>query len=267
MKIGIYGLGLIGGSLLKALHGYEKIAVTGNDSTIEAAKPYAVEVTKDPNRLKECSLVFVCVPMNKTLEVLDRLENIVSADTIVADVASLKGFVMEKKRPYKLIGTHPMAGTEHTGFEYSFKELFEGAKWVITPSEETTPEDLNKIETIIKSVWAHPVIMDAKTHDRAAALISHMPMLVSQALMLSVQENNDAKLLAASGFRDMTRLAMSNTEMAADMVCLNRENIEESLGLLSASIMQLLGSDYKGKIEEIAQKRRAMYDESGKNIL
>ena len=65
----------------------------------------------------------------------------------------------------------------------------------------------------------------------------------------------------------MTRLAMSNTEMAADMVSLNRENIEESLGLLSASIMQLLGSDYKGKIEEIAQKRRAMYDESGKNIL
>lgn len=65
----------------------------------------------------------------------------------------------------------------------------------------------------------------------------------------------------------MTRLAMSNTEMAADMVCLNRENIEESLGLLSASIMQLLGSDYTGKIEEIAQKRRAMYDESGKNVL
>ena len=148
MKIGIYGLGLIGGSLLKALHGYEKIAVTGNDSTIEAAKPYAVEVTKDPNRLKECALVFVCTPMNKTLEILDRLENIVSADTIVADVASLKGFVMEKKRPYKFIGTHPMAGTEHTGFEHSFKELFEGAKWVITPSEETTPEDLNKIETI-----------------------------------------------------------------------------------------------------------------------
>ena len=267
MKIGIYGLGLIGGSLLKALHGYEKIAVTGNENTLEAAKLYASVVTKDAERLKECGLVFVCVPMNKTLEILDKLENIVPPETIVADVASLKSFVLEKKRPYKFIGTHPMAGTENSGFEHSFKELFEGAKWIITPSEGISSDDINKIETIIKSVWAHPVLIDAKTHDRAVAMISHMPMLISQALMLAAGENNLAMKLAASGFRDMTRLALSNTEMAADMVNFNRENIDESLGILSASIDRLLSGDYKAQIDEISKSRRSMYDSAGKNIL
>ena len=267
MKIGIYGLGLIGGSLLKALHGYEKIAITGNEITLEAAKPYASEVTKNPERLKECGLVFVCAPMNKTLQILDNLENIVSPETIVADVASLKSFVLEKKRPYKFIGTHPMAGTENSGFEHSFKELFDGAKWVITPSDGILSEDINKIETIIKSVWAHPVIMDAKTHDKAVAMISHMPMLVSQALMMATDANNTAKKLAASGFRDMTRLSMSNTELATDMVQMNRENIDEALGFLSASIVKLLNGNYKEQIEGISKSRRLMYDCAGKNIL
>lgn len=267
MKIGIYGLGLIGGSLLKALHGYEKIAVTSSDKTIEAAKPYATEITKDPGRLKDCNIIFVCVPMNKTIEVLDKLEDIVSEETIVADVASLKGFVLEKKRPYKFIGTHPMAGTEHTGFEHSFKELFEGAKWVITPSEGIEQDDINKIETIIKSVWAHPLIMDAKTHDRAVAMISHMPLVVSQALMMVAAENNEAMQLASSGFRDMTRLSMSNPEMATDMVEINRENIEEALGVLSFSIVSLLNGDFKEKAASIASQRRSMYDEAGKNVV
>lgn len=267
MKIGIYALGLIGGSLLKALHGYEKIAVTRNPDTINAAKQYASLVSDDISTLKECDLIFVCSPMNKTLAVLDELETIVSPNTIVADVCSLKKFVTEKKRPYRFIGTHPMAGTENAGFEHSYRELFEGAKWIITPDSDTNHEDLEKLKMIISSVWAKPIIMNPAEHDRCAALISHMPMILAQALMNALGDEKEALKMASSGFRDMTRLAMSNTEMASDMLELNRENIEAALGLLSGSVLELLNCDYTQKITEISKARTDMYNQEGKNVL
>lgn len=267
MKIGIYSLGLIGGSLLKALHGYEKIVVTRNKDTLNAAKAYACVVSADINVLSDCDLVFVCSPMNKTLAVLDSLESVVSQDTIVVDVSSLKKFVMEKKRPYKFIGSHPMAGTENSGFEHSFKELFEGAKWVITPSDSTTAEDLSKLKMVISSLWAKPIIMEAEAHDRCVALISHMPMLLAQALINSATQENEALILASSGFRDMTRLALSNTEMASDMVEMNRGYIEEALGLLSMSLVELLSDGYEEKIKQLAVLRASMYDSDGHNTL
>ena len=111
MKIGIIGLGLIGGSLFKDLRkNYDVIAVSKSQNGDNIFKTYDV--------LKYRDLVIVCTPMNKTLSVLDELENILSPETVVTDVCSLKKFVTGK-RPYKLIPSHPMAGTEHKGFENS----------------------------------------------------------------------------------------------------------------------------------------------------
>jgi len=250
MKIGILALGLIGGSLYKALEGkgYELVPCS---RSVEFA-------SSDINVLKDCEVVFVCTPMNKTMETLDRLENVVDENCIVLDVCSLKSFVMEKKRPYKFIGSHPMAGTENSGFEASFKELFEGAVWVLTEHNE-------KVEKIIKDVGARVVVAPAKEHDEAVALISHMPMLVSQALFDSIKDNELAKTLASSGFRDMTRLAMTNEEMASDMVYMNAQNIENALNKLYSSIKNLKTNNYDEKIKFIAQKRKKMYDGNGKN--
>ena len=124
MKIGIISLGLIGGSLFKALvnRGYEVAAATRNKNAIEEAKKYSPYISDKIEDLKDCNVIFVCSPMSATLDVLDRLEGILPEETIVADVCSLKEFVMNKKRPYTFIGTHPMAGTEHSGFDSSFKE-------------------------------------------------------------------------------------------------------------------------------------------------
>ena len=123
MKTGIISLGLIGGSLLKCLSAKNKdiIAVTRNKTAIEAAKAYTEHVSDDITTLKDCDIVFVCSPMNKTLEILDKLETIVKPSTIVADVCSLKEFVMQKQRPYIFIGTHPMACTEYSVFDASFE--------------------------------------------------------------------------------------------------------------------------------------------------
>lgn len=267
MKIGIISLGLIGGSLLKALSGKgsEIYVVTRNPATLESAKNYTQNVSSDINLVKECEVVFVCSPMSKTLQILDELESIVSETTIVADVASLKEFVMKKERPYIFIGSHPMAGTENSGFDSSFDTLFNSAKWVVTPSAKAKKEDIEKIVSVIRQTGAHPLFADAKEHDKAAALISHMPMIISQALVKTAMPDSLAVKLASSGFRDTTRLALSNTEMAQDMVQMNSKNISEALIELVECAKNLLDDSYYTEINSIKRFRQNMYDSDGKN--
>ena len=123
MKTGIVGLGLIGGSIYKALKskGYDVIGISNSQNGLYP------DITNDLKILKECDVVFVASPMNKVLDILDKIEDIVSENTVVTDVSSLKSFVCQRQYKYNFIPAHPMAGTEKTGFENSFKELFEGA--------------------------------------------------------------------------------------------------------------------------------------------
>ena len=249
MKIGIIGLGLIGGSIFKDLTklGYDVIGISQSQT--------GVNIYKDYSNLKDCDLVFVCSAMNKTLEILDKLENIIPSDTVVTDVCSLKQFVCKKQRPYKFVPSHPMAGTEHKGFENSLEGLFKNAKWVITP---VFGKDDRLIE-IIKELGATPVITTPEKHDEAVALISHMPMVIAQAIFKTAKENELALHIASSGFRDMTRLAMSNTEMANDMVQMNSENIQTAILKLYKSIGDLTNSNYLEQINEIKLNRQSMF--------
>lgn len=246
MKIGIIGLGLIGGSLFKDFRkDFDVIAVSKSQSGDGIFKTYDV--------LKDRDIVFVCTAMNKTLGVLDELEKFLPSTTIVTDVCSLKCFVSQKDRPYIFIPSHPMAGTEHKGFENSFEGLFKGAKWVVTGKENSILTDL------IKYVGAVPVFTTAEEHDRAVAMISHMPMVIAQALMLAAKDNPLALEIAASGFRDMTRLALSNEEMACDMVSLNAENIEQAILSLYKATGELTNGDYPKIIAELKDIRSKMY--------
>lgn len=249
MKIGVIGLGLIGGSIFKDLRklNYDVIAVSQSQNGENIYKSYET--------LKDCNLIFVCSPMNKTLNVLDELEQYIKPETIVTDVCSIKSFVCQKARPYKFIPSHPMAGTEHKGFENSFEGLFKGAKWVITP---IFGED-EKLVEIIKQLGASPIITTPEKHDEAVALISHMPMVIAQAIFKTAQDNPLALEIAASGFRDMTRLAMSNTEMANDMVQMNSENIQTSILKLYKAIGDLTNSNYLEQINEIKSNRQSMF--------
>ena len=268
-NIGIVSLGLIGGSLLKALSGKAEniCAVTRNPETIKKAKQYTNNISNDYKTLKNCDIVFVCSPMSETLRVLDELESILPSSAIVADVCSLKEFVTQKKRPYVFVGTHPMAGTENSGFDASFSELFKQAVWVLTPRYDLYEnKGIDELLNIINILEAKPIFMDPSRHDSAAALISHMPMLVSQALMKAAMDNDDAIKMASSGFRDMTRLAMSNRTMANDMISMNRENIFDAFALLTKHLENLLEDGYFEKLEPICSFRRKMYDAEGKNI-
>lgn len=249
MKIGVIGLGLIGGSIFKDLIklNYDVVAISNSQS--------GENIYKDYTKLKGCELVFVCTAMNKTLEILDKLETILPAETVVTDVCSLKTFVSKKTRPYKFIPSHPMAGTEHKGFENSFEGLFKGARWIITPVFGESEILIN----IIKQLGAEPIYTTPEKHDEAAALISHMPMLIAQAIFKTAQDNELAMQIASSGFRDMTRLAMSNPEMANDMIQMNADNIQTGILNLYKSIGDLTNSNYLEQITEIKSKRQSMF--------
>ncbi len=269
MKIGIVSLGLIGGSLFRCLveTKHEVYAVTRNLETILKARELSNNVSEDINTLKDCDVVFVASPINKTLEILDQLNDVVRSDCVVLDCASVKQFVMEKEYNYIFIGSHPMAGTEKNGYDYSFAELFGGAKWFLTPSKKATEIDIMIVEDILEETGAEVIIADAKEHDEAVALISHMPLLLSQALFKTAQKNDLAMHLASSGFRDMTRLCMSNLEMAKDMREYNRENICSAISELTKSIDNLMSTQDAQDFIDIKEKRQNMYSKDGKNIL
>ena len=253
MKIGVIGLGLIGGSIFKkARHKYEVVGVSRTLNEENVSSEYEI--------LQGCNVVFVCTPMNKTLEILDKLENYLGENTIVTDVCSLKEFVSHKSYKYKFIPSHPMAGTENCGWESSFPELFEGATWAVTPKDDTSLEDFEVLKKVIGNFGAKVVMTTPQEHDKAVALISHAPMLVAQALCKNIEINELAQELASSGFRDTTRLALSNTEMANDMIVMNGENIKDVVTMLDKNIDFILESKcYKSEAENIKKFRKELY--------
>lgn len=268
LKIGIIGLGLIGGSILKALHkcGYEVVGIS--KSSYKEAADFCSYSSPDINDIKGCNVVFVCSKMHEILKTLDKLEHIVSPDCIVTDVSSLKRFVNVDsngniyKRPYKFIGSHPMAGTEFSGFEHSFAELFEDAKWILNAK-------CGILEKLILDMGAKPVLMDENAHDKAACLISHLPMLVSCALFNTVLKSDKQALnIASSGFRDTTRLALTNQDLAFDMKNMNFDNLDAAIEEFIKNLCELKNMPkevFINELNSIQKIRCSMYDENGKN--
>ncbi len=260
-KIGIIGLGLIGASILEALSEIENYELfCHSNSSFEKAKKYTKNASDDIKIVENCDIIFVCTEISKTLATLQKLNTFLDEKTIVVDVASTKKNLLNKKFNFNFILTHPMAGTEKSGFEAKEKELFKGAKWLIEKNNEI-------LEKIIKNLGAIPLKIDMTRHDFLAAQISHLPALLSFLLFDSAQD--EAKQIAASGFRDATRLAMTNSGLIFGMIKNNGENIERAFDILIQKLNHLkkLPDDEKIKLfEEISKKRTKMYDNNGKNI-
>ena len=136
-----------------------------------------------------------------------------------------------------------MAGTEKSGWENSFNGLFKNAKWVITPLDGVLSSEVETIEAIIKDMCAKIVFTTPEEHDETVGLISHAPLLIAQAMCESIKDNKLAQILASSGFRDTTRLALSNSELANDMVNLNKQNIIKAFNKYQDCVENLLNSN------------------------
>ncbi len=286
-SIAVIGLGLIGGSILKGLKnkGYELLGVARRQETINYALAEKIidKGSTNIDLIKEADIIFVCVPINKTIETIELVCSQTKPEAIITDVASLKkdiiDFINTKTSPVRFIGGHPMAGTENKGLEAASENLFEGAKWVLTPSKWVHQEDINTLCPIIENLGAKIVFAEPSQHDKAVALISHFPLFLSQALFQMVDkypEKDVSKLaltLAASGFRDMTRLASTNPELSKDMLINNKENIIETIKELSKNLKDLERTlvenekNFINIIEDLAKERKKMYSADGKNIL
>lgn len=264
-RVGIIGLGLIGGSILKALCRLKEYELIGiSKSSYKKAAEFCTLSSPDINNIKDCDVIFVCSKMSETIDMLNKLETIVRPDTIVSDVSSLKRFVNKKKYSFNFIGSHPMAGTESSGFDASFAELFHGAKWILN-KENTLLEDL------IKKMGAKPVIIDENTHDKQACLISHLPMLISAALLdTAIKEDENALNIASSGFRDTTRLSLTDTALALDMLELNGDNFDIYIDKFIENLKELKNMpkmEFINTLKSIQKIRKTMYDNNGKNTL
>jgi len=262
-SIGFIGFGLIGGSIARLLREkkppLDLFAYDYHKDTPSAGLCLAKDegildrIVYELNAFSEADLIFLCAPVSKNIEYLTELKNIVSAECILTDVGSVKGDIMETAKALGLsrqfIGGHPMAGSEQTGYANSSTMLLENAYYILTPSKETPSKVINGMIQLVKDFHAIPVVLDAKQHDVLTAAVSHLPHIIAAQLVNLVRTSDDEKeqmrLLAAGGFKDITRIASSSPAMWQAVCLSNAKSIEEMLRKYIALLNEVLDAIVK----------------------
>lgn len=244
ITVGFAGLGLIGGSIAKALkkaHSDIKILAYNRSaaSLTKAVKDGVVDVALDAvdERFSECDIIFLCTPVEHNLTYLELLKKIIKPGAIITDVGSVKGYIHKTVSELGMddcfIGGHPMAGSEKTGYDAAFDSLLENAYYVITPTKSTSQKALDFYVSLVKSTKAIPIITQPDIHDYAVAGISHVPHLIASGLVNVVRENDTPdelmRTLAAGGFKDITRIASSSAAMWSQICMTNPVQISDIL--------------------------------------
>lgn len=237
MRVAIVGLGLVGGSLARALsaRGHHVIGVDGAPARRRARAARAVSATMATaeEAARSADLLVLAAPPRANLALLRRVARCCRDGLVVTDVGSVKGPIAREARRLGLtrfVGGHPVAGNEGSGFGASSARLFEGRSWILTPSAE--PSALRRVRAMVRAVGARPVLMEADPHDRALAFLSHVPQIVSWALLEAALHDEVARrllALAGPGFRDMTRLARSPRPLWREILAQNRVEVARAL--------------------------------------
>ncbi len=275
-RVAIIGLGLIGGSIGLALR--KKLAaveVLGYDLRRgvcdRACRVGAIDQSCDTltDTVSGAELIVLATPVGAMYRLLQELAPVLSNGAVVTDVASTKAQVIrwaEELLPENVafVGGHPMAGLEVSGIDVADAELFCRRIYCLTPTAHTRPTAVSKVCSLVELLGARVHFLDAAAHDEQVASISHLPFLASVALMNTVAEDrtwDDAALLAASGFRDTSRLAAGNPEMYRDICLTNSTAIVgwldkyiESLETLRARVAE--HDRHVDGIFGLAQERR-----------
>lgn len=241
MLVTIIGLGLIGGSIGLALRqgnelGWEIVGYSRSQETVaNALSSGAIERSEAnlENAVKQADLVIIATPVLTVREIFSKIAPYLSSGCTVTDTASTKVQVMkwaEEILPPNVdfIGGHPMAGKESYGIQAAEAELFRGCTYCLTSSEKASPKSIDIMTSMVKTLGAIPFFIDAQEHDNLVAGISHLPILLSAALVsLTTKDPSWLKMskLAASGYRDLTRLASGNPEVNSHICLSNKEAI------------------------------------------
>lgn len=252
MKIGILGLGLIGGSLGYDLRsqGHHVMGVSRKESTCQTAVTLgSVDVASvDMSLLATAEVVFVCTPIGLIVPQVEHLIKHLSTTTVITDVGSVKAPIVKAISPLwsNFIGGHPMAGTADSGIEAAQRNLFVNRPYVLTPDEHTPPDAVVMVEAIVRSLGANIYHCQPQQHDRAVSWISHLPVMISSSLIASCMSETDpevlqlAQNLASSGFRDTSRVGGGNPELGVMMAQYNRQALLISLQQYRQNLDQLI---------------------------
>lgn len=279
-KVLVIGLGLIGGSIALAIQKAPNIKVLGydtNEKTRELAKTLKVvhEVVDDIE--SACSIadfIIFGTPVNATLEWIEKIKDWdLKKDVIVTDTGSTKTLIMNKAKILKekgitFIGGHPMAGSHKSGILAAKLYLFESAYYLLTPFEDEHGENVTKLIDLLKFTFAKIIKVDAKEHDHMTAVVSHFPHLVAASLVHQLHSENQknplTSLLAAGGFRDITRIASSSPSLWTDIVVQNREELMGQLDDWLAEmhrVKDILTENDMGEIEQYFAVAKKVRDE------
>ena len=241
MRIAIIGTGLIGGSVALAARRGTGVTITGFDADraeMEGALALgAVDaIAGSPSEaVREAELVVLAAPVDRIPALCVEISGAVDPEATVTDVGSAKEAVVaggERAFGARFVGGHPMAGSERHGIGAADARLFEGASWILTPTETTSSDSYRKVSELVTRVGATTVALEPHVHDRLVARLSHLPQLTASALVeVSAGAGDpDALLrLAGAGFRDVTRIAASRPELWLAILRSNREAVLESL--------------------------------------
>lgn len=252
-RLGILGLGLIGGSLALSLKDRKGAPeVWGWDRRKESVRMAlsagAIARACTESTIAACDIVMVCIPVLRSVEVLRRIGGRMAPGAVLTDAGSVKAAVVRAGqgaivRGAEFVGGHPIAGTENSGYAAATAALFEGRTVILTPTKKNTEEGLARVERIWRLAGARVLRMDAKLHDHVFAYVSHLPHAVAYALVHSVATLDSRVPLgySAGGFRDFTRIASSNPEMWKDIVLQNRAEVLRALGHYRKNIGLLTG--------------------------
>ncbi|MDO4634105.1 MAG: prephenate dehydrogenase [Eubacteriales bacterium] len=252
---GFIGLGLIGGSIAKAIKYYYPqatlMAVSRSDQTTAYALSEGIidEAYREINdAFSRCDIIFLCAPVETNASCLPLLAPLLKEGCILTDVGSTKTdihtHVQELSLTHCFIGGHPMAGSEKFGIRNAKHHLIENAYYIITPESEVPQEYVDRFVALVSSLKAIPLVIDYHEHDYVTAAISHLPHIIAASLVNLVHDEDTPsetmRTVAAGGFKDITRIASSSPEMWEQICMTNAENIDKVL------------ADYITRLQEVS---------------
>ena len=266
-RIAINGVGLIGGSLARALKEKnivgEIVGVGRNEERLQRAQKegiidsYAAHLDAT---LGEVEVVVVATPVGMIVDLIKRMIPFLKQGTIITDVGSVKKEIVREVEQFMpttlhFVGAHPIAGTENSGFEASFGTLFENRTCILTPVSTTDSQAVAKVTDLWSRVGSHVVSMDCDRHDEILAAVSHLPHVVAYGMVncLLKKEGFEQIILSfsAGGFKDFTRIAASHAEMWRDIILMNREKVLPVIELFQDYLDELKEAIEKGDGETL----------------
>lgn len=249
IMVGFIGFGLIGGSIARGIKmispsstilGYQYNSKKPNENLLSAQKDGVIDrIETGLETYAECDIIFLCAPVLTNITYLKELKHFIKSSCILTDVGSVKGNIYDAVCELGLenyfVGGHPMAGSEKIGYQNSSAALLENAYYILTPTEKTPVCKTQFLQSLVSEIGALPVILNPKEHDDITAAISHVPHIIAAELVNLVRENDDTaetmKLLAAGGFRDITRISSSSPVMWQNICLTNTQSIIKFLTL------------------------------------